>query len=230
MLKYEYIARDLIDRINKKEFKSDKLPTENELVEDYSVSKNTIRNAITVLKNEGIIFPIQGSGYYIHYVDSSATFLGGLKGLTFNHPGSAIVTKLLELQQIPCDEEISQIMKCEIGTPLYFLKRLRMIDNKPYSLEYTYYNKNIVPYLDKELAESSIYRYLNEDLKLSFSFTDKYVSACALTNEEGELLALAPGSPGFVIEDRAHLTNGECFNASRCVYHFQKARFYTIIK
>ena len=33
-------------------------------------------------------------------------------------------------------------------------------------MEYTYYNKNIIPYLNKEIVEASIYSFIKEDLNI----------------------------------------------------------------
>ena len=52
-----------------------------------------------------------------------------------------------------------------LETPVYYLKRLRIVDGVPYALERTYYNKDIVPYLGKEIAEGSIFRYLKRWFK-----------------------------------------------------------------
>lgn len=231
MAKYETVFKDIVKRITNNEFiDTNKLPTENELIEYYQVSRNTIRSAINVLKERGYIYPIQGSGYYIHYIESDISFLGGTKGVSFDHPGNKVSTKLLEFELISCDKGLAQLMKCKTGTPIYYLKRLRFIDDEPYSIEYTYYNKDIIPYIGKEIAEDSIFRYIKDDLKLSFSFTDKYLSAEKLSLDESELLNLKENDPCFVIQDRVHLSNGQCFNVSRCVYNYLKGRFYTMVK
>ena len=54
MLKYEMIVNDLQKRIMNEEFEENhKLPTEEKLIEEYKVSRNTIRNAIKILINLG---------------------------------------------------------------------------------------------------------------------------------------------------------------------------------
>lgn len=59
MLKYEMIVNDLQKRIMNEEFEETrKLPTEEKLIEEYGVSRNTIRNAIKILMNLGIIYPV----------------------------------------------------------------------------------------------------------------------------------------------------------------------------
>ena len=43
MTKYEFVANQLADRINNNEFKhTKKIPTEDQLMQEYNVSKNTI--------------------------------------------------------------------------------------------------------------------------------------------------------------------------------------------
>ena len=50
MLKYEMIVNDLQKRIMNEEFdENHKLPTDEKLIEEYKVSRNTIRNAIKIL-------------------------------------------------------------------------------------------------------------------------------------------------------------------------------------
>ncbi len=66
MLKYEMIVNDLQKRIMNEEFEENhKLPTEEKLIEEYKVSRNTIRNAIKILINLGIVYSVQGNGMFV---------------------------------------------------------------------------------------------------------------------------------------------------------------------
>ena len=56
------IEKDIMDGTFKK---SNKLPTEDELIEKYQVSRNTIRKAIDLLTRRGLVIPIQGSGVFL---------------------------------------------------------------------------------------------------------------------------------------------------------------------
>ena len=44
----------------------DKLPSENELSERFQISRQTVRKALSVLEEEGIVRRIKGSGTYLH--------------------------------------------------------------------------------------------------------------------------------------------------------------------
>lgn len=60
---YQRIASDLRDQIRTGTLKAgDRLPTEVELREQYDVSRNTVRLALGVLQNEGMISSVQGKG------------------------------------------------------------------------------------------------------------------------------------------------------------------------
>lgn len=65
-LKYQEVALNLADKIKAHEYDK-KLPSEGKLMEEYSVSRNTIRNALNVLYNQGLLRRIQGSGYFINH-------------------------------------------------------------------------------------------------------------------------------------------------------------------
>lgn len=63
--KYVQVYNQLIDRIEKNEFKT-KLPSENELCKIFNVSRVTLRSALALLKEDGAIIGVQGRGNYIN--------------------------------------------------------------------------------------------------------------------------------------------------------------------
>ena len=59
--KYLRIAEDLKLQIQNRQFKiSEKLPSENQLVAQYGVSRQTIRSALALLREQRMIDQIQG--------------------------------------------------------------------------------------------------------------------------------------------------------------------------
>ncbi len=65
-LVYRNIMKDLKERIQVNEFASKKLPDERSLSESYGVSRSSIKRALNVLANQGIIFKKRGSGTFIN--------------------------------------------------------------------------------------------------------------------------------------------------------------------
>lgn len=232
MLKYEMIVNSLQKRIMAGEFSDvKKLPTEEKLIEEYKVSRNTLRNAIKILMNLGLLYPVQGSGMFVRPPKRKGTvYLNSTRGVTMDNPGKKMVTQLLEFELISADKDLARQMECKIGTTVYYLKRLRIVDDVPHAIERTYYNKEIIPYLNREIAEGSIFNYIKEDLKITFGFADKYLSAIKLTPLDATLLQLSENDPAIMIEDTIYLTNGQLFNTSNIIYNYQSTNFYSVAK
>ncbi|PFD46419.1 GntR family transcriptional regulator [Bacillus cereus] len=224
--KYKQIADVLERNIRDGLFnETKKLPTEEALMNRFEVSRNTIRKVISQLVNRGYIFQVQGSGMFLR--ETSVTDyinLGSLRGLTKNLVSQNIETKVLELEVIDADEEIAKQMQCEAGTRLYFLKRLRIVDAKPFSIEVSYFKKDIIPYLNEEIALSSVYSYFIEDLRLNIGFADKVISCEKVNKENAQLLELNEGDPALLIENTVYLVNGTIFELSQSMFHYEKAK------
>ncbi|AIW83857.1 GntR family transcriptional regulator [Bacillus mycoides] len=224
--KYKQIADVLEQNIRDGLFnETKKLPTEEALMNRFEVSRNTIRKVISQLVNRGYIFQVQGSGMFLR--ETSVTDyinLGSLRGLTKNLVSQNIETKVLEIEVIEANEEIVERMQCEIGTRLYFLKRLRIVDGKPFSIEVSYFKKDIIPYLNEEIALSSVYSYFIEDLRLNIGFADKVISCEKINKENAKLLELNEGDPALLIENTVYLVNGTIFELSQSMFHYEKTK------
>ncbi|MGG0259478.1 GntR family transcriptional regulator [Bacillus mycoides] len=224
--KYKQIADVLEQNIRDGLFnETKKLPTEEALMNRFEVSRNTIRKVISQLVNRGYIFQVQGSGMFLR--ETSVTDyinLGSLRGLTKNLVSQNIETKVLEIEVIEANEEIVERMQCEIGTRLYFLKRVRIVDGKPFSIEVSYFKKDIIPYLNEEIALSSVYSYFIEDLRLNIGFADKVISCEKINKENAKLLELNEGDPALLIENTVYLVNGTIFELSQSMFHYEKAK------
>ncbi|NLM61602.1 MAG: substrate-binding domain-containing protein [Clostridiales bacterium] len=68
--KYRQLADDLREAIRHNCKAGEKLETENEMIERYGVSRQTVRQALSILENEGLIVRRQGSGIYVSGPDA----------------------------------------------------------------------------------------------------------------------------------------------------------------
>ena len=145
MSKYQEVVEDIIRKIENNEY-TDKLPTEDQLIEQYQVSRNTIRNASRTLKKQGTLFSIQGSGVFVrHTRDDDSLWMNGSCGITENAPRHKITTDVKGFHIMMAGEELSKRMQCELTTPIYYIERIRKMDGVPMAIEYTYYNKDLIP-------------------------------------------------------------------------------------
>lgn len=229
MVKYKIIADQLSEAIRQGKYKdTNKLPTEEQLVKEFNVSKTTIRNAIQVLCSYGIVYQVQGSGMFIRERDKDDYLTLTLqRGVKTRYMDKSVESLCLSLEVIEADEKLAKTMKCALNTPIYFIKRLRIVEHEYYSIEYTYYNKEVIPYLNETIVEDSIYKYIKDVLKLNVAFADKYVYCEKLNKEDAELLHLQENDPALIINDITYLSSGVIFNYSRVVHNYQKVKIYS---
>lgn len=228
MAKYKQIAEVLKQQIIAGSYPDMKLPIEDALMNEFEVSRNTIRKAIDLLAELGILYRIQGSGVYIREMEHDNTINASkIRGISAEFADHKIKTKVISLDLIEATTEIAAALKIDVGSLVYDIKRIRYVDDQPYTIEYSYFNKEVIPYIGKEIAESSIYNYIEYDLKLKIGFADKYISATKLTSSEALIFQQAVGDPSLMIREKVYLSNGELFNSSTVFHNYQLAELFT---
>ena len=165
-LVYRAVMRDLKQKILAHQYPKMKLPDERTLSADYEVSRSTIKRALDVLVQQGIIFKKRGSGTFINplYLKNQAMFSyeGSNLGITdsFKFDGRKQAIKLLNYQVIPADEEIQQDLFLSEDDFVYRIERLRLIDDQPFMIETGYIPIKINPTLSSSVVEGSIFNYI----------------------------------------------------------------------
>lgn len=229
-MKYQELASIIKENIkNGKYRETEKLPTEDKLMKQYGVSRYCVRNAINILVELGLVYPVQGSGMFVRESKKEGCLsLGSTKGLTAELSDQKVEAKVYHLEIMPADEKIATRMKCKIGTPVYYIIRLRILDGVPLAVEYTYYNQEIVTKIDKQIASGSLFGYIKNTLGLNIGFADKVLYCNKLPEEAATYLELPTGDPAIIIEDDAYLSNGQMFNASVVYYNYKIAKFFDL--
>ena len=226
MSKYNTVAESIEKDIQNGVYHDvDKLPTEDELIETFKVSRNTIRNAIEILTKKGLVFSIQGSGLFVRRSSCEGCVnLENFHGLTAVFKDN-VSSKVIDFQQMTATEWIASKLNCRVGAPIYYIERVRYLNKKPYVYEYSYYNKEVIPYLSKELIAGSIYKYITEDLNLQIGYVDRIIFADKLTSKQAIALDLNEGDPALVTHNVAMLKSGVVFDYSIDIHHYKETKF-----
>lgn len=228
MLKYQIIATEIENNIYSNDLpQGTKLPTVEALASEYKVSKSTIVKAIESLVSKGLVYQLQGSGIFVRrrnrdgYIDLNVT-----QGFTNSLKEFNITSKVLELDLIRANEEIAQLMECDVNEEAYVVKRIRYINNEIMCYEEAYYKKSIVPYLTKEIAKGSIFEYLKTAFNLKPGFSDRYLHLEKLDDNLANILNLETGDPAMVVLEQIYLPSGVSFNVSKLVYNYKNTQFF----
>lgn len=73
------------------------------------------------------------------------------------------------------DEEVARHLIIDITDPVYEIRRVRYVDNEPYVIENTFMSSSLITGVTKEVLDSSIYRYIREDLGYTITSSHKMI-------------------------------------------------------
>ena len=180
----------------------DLLPSEAELCRSLYISRNTVRQAIGDLEDEGLVVRKRGKGTFV--ADPSTNRRGVRYSFTteVSSLGKVPSSTLVDFDLRVADSELCRKMELKEDTCVYCFTRVRNVDGQPLILETSYYPQFIYPNLTREMVEThSCYSLLYHVGITPFSADDSY-EAVTLNAEQAELLGVQPGSSAFYHQRR----------------------------
>ncbi len=147
----------LRERLNHGEF-AERFPTDLELMSDYGVSRQTVRDAVRRLADEGLVQRERGRGTTVR----PRTFeqaAGTLESL-FEYVEAAghEQTSTTREARLCTDARVAAILGLASAERLVFIERLRLVDREPLALDRSWLPARIAePLLEIDLARTGIY-------------------------------------------------------------------------
>ncbi len=191
MKKYQEIFNDLQEKIlNGSYLAGVLLPTEKELQDQYKVSRDTVRKALRLLTEKGLIQKVQGRGSQVlkqELLNFPVSGLTSYKELV-DSLGLNSQTRVISLDLMTVDEQTALQTGFPEGSQVWKLLRTRSIDGIVSVLDLDYLAKDCVPNLTQEIAQTSIYAHLEEELGLDISYAQKEITIQASTERERLLM------------------------------------------
>ncbi|MGK0551394.1 GntR family transcriptional regulator [Enterococcus faecalis] len=229
MYKYREIYSDIKRDILTNHYRAGTLlPTQEFFSEKYGVSRITLKKALILLENEGLIFSKQGSGTYVRQkIENNGSELLPLDlpiGTTYSHRDQKISNRILYFDAGLPSPEAQQQLNLKANEPIYEFKRVRAINHKVYSFEHVMMPVHIAP-LDISILEGSVYDYLGQHVKLQLVDARRIVYAQPATQELSEVLKIDLGAPVFVIEQIGYDQKGRAFEFSRSYFISSQTKF-----
>ena len=131
---------------------SDGLPGEQDLASEFFVSRNTVREALAALKDEGLIDrgPRTGTHVAIRKYDHGLDALVGLKE-TFKGYGE-IRNEVRATMTVAAPPSVANRLQLNPSEPVVFIERLRYLGDLPLSLDMTY----LAPDIGRDVIEHSL--------------------------------------------------------------------------
>lgn len=211
--KFKDIYRVLKDNIDNGKYNiSMMLPTEMELVEKFNCSRNTVRRAINELSKDGYVKSIKGKGVIILESGESIELpIGNLLGLQELHLKKKLTTSVVKFSKMTIDESLSKKTALKLNTQVYHLNRIRYFDNDPIILDVNYFSCDIAKDLTIEIAQKSIYEYIEKDLNTKILASKKIIVVEHATELDKLYLNLGTYDCVAVVKTYAYTDSGRLF-------------------
>jgi len=195
---YVQIAHELRENIEQRTYQpGDKLPTEKNLSARFNVNRHTIRNAIALLKEEGLIRVDRGRGMFV--ATTPIKYPIGEK-VRYNESLEAQGIKAsyerLKAVEIPAEGAIADALKIDIGAPVILIERIGLANDRPISIGSSYFHAELFPHLIRFWQSySSISKLLKEIYDRDHIRRSTTVCARIVREADARLLQIPANQP-----------------------------------
>lgn len=199
---YYQLKEKLLKKILNNEWApGQKIPTETELCNAYNVSRITVRKAVEDLVLSGKLTKHPGKGTFVtnfsmeHRLSKFYSFSEELKRNGMNEH-----VQMLSFDVIAAGEGISGKLQLTKNEQVYVVKRLRMVDKMPYTVESSY-----IPYLlckgltAENVIEKGLYNSMRELSVFPEHVIEKF-RATLINKSEASIMKLKVNSPAIQLE------------------------------
>ena len=209
---YKQIADHLRVAIGKGRLRpGDQLPSEAQLMSHYGVARMTVRNALRILLDEGLVVAEHGRGVYVrarppvrrlasdrfaqrHRKEGKAAFV-----IETEQAGAAGSVDMIQVSQARPPAEVADRLRLDGDQDTVIRSRRYLMDGRPVETAVSYIPADLAegtPIADPNPGPGGIYARLEENGHVLERFTEE-VTARMPTPEEARLLNLGPGVPVF---------------------------------
>lgn len=232
MLKYEIVANELRRMIVDGSYPiNSQLPIEKDIMEQFSVSRITVKRAFDILVEEGLVIRRRGKGSFVKNIDEKTAllFARSKQFLGFsNNYRTGIETFVNKFEVKLPSEDVQKKLKIDPDDWVYYFVRIRYHDDEPIVIEYTYMSMERIPGITMQILESSIYDYVETKLDLVIQSAHRIITARRSNAEERELLKIQDGVPVVNVEEVTFLDNGLPFSYTQNVHSGDKYQYVSI--
>ncbi len=189
----------------------ERIPSEHALCKQFKVSRPTVRQALDVLVEEGLLYRHAGRGTF-----STPSGASDRKLRVIGSVGDMIALgdeswfKLIAREIVPVPANIAQALKLPPRSSVYRISGVRHADVGPFQHVTAYMPLTIGTALsDEDLSKTSLIGAIERVLGVPIKSMEQVVDAVLAPRQIAELLQLRPRSPLLLFERTYFAAGGE---------------------
>jgi GntR family transcriptional regulator len=193
------VCDDLRRRIAAGEFESG-FPGELSLVDQYEVSRHTIREALRVLRGEGLVRSERGRSSRVE--PTVAQNLGSLYSLFHTLTEQGFTQRsVVRRQAVTSNATVAQRLSVQPDADLVVIERLRFADDTALALDTAWLPASLaLPLIDVDFTHQGLYETLAKVCAIHVDSGREHIAAVPSPAHIAALLGLSPHSPTYHIE------------------------------
>lgn len=204
----------------------DRLPSERDLADDFSVSRMTLRQAITLLVDEGILERRIGSGTYVasHRVQEK---MRGTTSFTeiVRSQGKVPSTKLISYQRKLASQTEMQRLNLHKNNYVIRMVRVRYADNIPVVFEETSIPEKLIANFNQTDITEHFFQALTDN-GYEIGKSQQTIYAKNASDRVASYLNTAKGQALLALTQVSYFTDGQPFEYVRSQYVGDRFEFY----
>ena len=185
------------------------LPSEGRLATEFGVSRNTVRESLELLRQEGLVERVSGVGTrvvcskYLHGIDD-------LCGLAETLHGVGRVRNEVRISGlVTAPESVARRLAVAPGEQVVYIERRRFADDLPLSLDLTYVVRDLGErLLEHDLTAKDVFVLLEHLAGTPLGDAEMALEAVSADAHSAAILGIPPGAPLMMIERLTHLQDG----------------------
>ncbi len=174
------------------------IPTENELIETYSISRTTVRQAISELVQEGRLNRIKSKGTFVTDPKINQAFLSKIESFNvqIEREGHVPSTQVLSLAMKKADDFVAPHLEISASENIIYLQRRRFADDIPIVTIDTYLpDKFCHGLLKVDFTQNSLYNELSTSDKTRVVRIHRHIEATSATKQDVKQLDITLKTP-----------------------------------
>jgi GntR family transcriptional regulator len=205
------------------------LPTENDLIARFGVSRPTVRRAVQNLIGRGLVEIRRGKGTYVTRpkITQELTALSGFVE-DMQALGRQPTARVLDKQLVAADRTVAHQLALPAGSLVVRIRRVRLADGEPVSFDETYLPQEVgEKVITNDLEVEPIFTLLETKYDVPLVEAEYRLEAVAAEPVVAEALGVEPGSPLFLIERTSYTAGNRPVDYEQLYYRGDMVRFVT---
>lgn len=221
-IRYQQIADSLRDRLVEGEFDAGQvLPSEAQMGERYDASRVTIRKALEVLRNEGLVESRQGFGW-MATANPVAQPLTGLTTIEAQLEASGRTTERRILTFGFVDTVNHRSAAAKLGDRVLEVRRVNLADGSPFARVTVWCREDLGAELSRaQVANHSFYDVIGVDI----GGATQTIGADMVNDADAELLGVPQPSAVLAVERTTFDTDGAAVLVAEHIFPAHLTRF-----